>query len=325
MRIQHIDLVQKGLEDWTPDFQLKTEGTPRTGQEDQSSQKTVVGKQAQQEYLHHGEWQPEKEGNWKWTSLQASDNTWYSQGMYTHTSTWWTRTQWFQENTQCSENLLPLGKAWSGISSWYCRKMQNMCTTQCPIHNNSRRNISQHHHSPWNLLPWDLIGEFHPASSKGNRYALTAICMLTGFTFYIPLKFKKAKDVFTAYLNYICCVFVTNSYLGSIPVTNELHQVSKGSKGHLISGGWQQLFMGFSSCTGPTKWMEELQAVMLGEEVGWWGTRWLQYLCSDVEIVPPMGHLVCEEYKHSAWEQPLLVTPKDWLNTLQVRRRDGTS
>ena len=30
---------------------------------------------------------------------------------------------------------------------------------------------------------------------------------------------------------------VTNSYLGSIPVTNELHQVSKGSKGHLISGG----------------------------------------------------------------------------------------
>ena len=29
----------------------------------------------------------------------------------------------------------------------------------------------------------DLIGEFHPASSKGNRFALTAVCMLTGFTF----------------------------------------------------------------------------------------------------------------------------------------------
>ena len=53
----------------------------------------------------------------------------------------------------------------------------------------------------------DLIGEFHPASSKGNRYALTAICMLTGFTFYIPLKSKTAKDVVTAYLNHICCVF----------------------------------------------------------------------------------------------------------------------
>ena len=32
-------------------------------------------------------------------------------------------------------------------------------------------------------------------------------------------------------------VCVTNFYLGSIPVTNELHQVSKGSKSHLISGG----------------------------------------------------------------------------------------
>ena len=53
----------------------------------------------------------------------------------------------------------------------------------------------------------DLIGEFHPASSKGNRYSLTAICMLTGFTFCIPLKSKKANDVVTAYLNHICCVF----------------------------------------------------------------------------------------------------------------------
>ena len=52
----------------------------------------------------------------------------------------------------------------------------------------------------------DLISEFDPASSKGNRYALTAICMLTGFTFCIPLKSKKAEDVVTAYLNHICCV-----------------------------------------------------------------------------------------------------------------------
>ena len=53
----------------------------------------------------------------------------------------------------------------------------------------------------------DLIGEFHPPSSKGNRYALTAVCMLTGFTFSIPLKSKKAKDVLNAYLNNIGCVF----------------------------------------------------------------------------------------------------------------------
>ena len=42
------------------------------------------------------------------------------------------------------------------------------------------------------------IGEFHPASSKGNRYALTAVCMLTGFTFCIPIKSKCEGDVIKA-------------------------------------------------------------------------------------------------------------------------------
>ena len=53
----------------------------------------------------------------------------------------------------------------------------------------------------------DLIGDFHPAFSKGNRYSLTAICMLTGFTFCIPLKSKKAEDVIRAYIDHICCSF----------------------------------------------------------------------------------------------------------------------
>ena len=53
----------------------------------------------------------------------------------------------------------------------------------------------------------DLIGEFHPASSKGNRFALTTVCMLTGFTFCIPLKSKCAEDMIKAYINHICCTF----------------------------------------------------------------------------------------------------------------------
>ena len=53
----------------------------------------------------------------------------------------------------------------------------------------------------------DLIGEFIPASSKGNRYALTADCMLTGFTFCIPIKSKTATDVAKAYLDHIYCAF----------------------------------------------------------------------------------------------------------------------
>ena len=53
----------------------------------------------------------------------------------------------------------------------------------------------------------DLIGEFHPASSKGNRFTLTAVCLLTGFTFCIPLKSKRAEDVIKAYIDHICCTF----------------------------------------------------------------------------------------------------------------------
>ena len=57
------------------------------------------------------------------------------------------------------------------------------------------------------FIAMDLIGEFHPASSKGNRYALTAVCMLTGFTFCIPLKSKYTEDVIKAYIDHICCAF----------------------------------------------------------------------------------------------------------------------
>ena len=57
------------------------------------------------------------------------------------------------------------------------------------------------------FIAMDLIGEFHPASSNGNRYALTAICMLTGFTFCIPLKSKCAEDIIKAYTDHICCPF----------------------------------------------------------------------------------------------------------------------
>ena len=57
----------------------------------------------------------------------------------------------------------------------------------------------------------DLIGEFHPPSSKGNRYALMAVCMLTGFTFCIPIKSKKAEECDESIHNInISCVFETS-------------------------------------------------------------------------------------------------------------------
>ena len=49
----------------------------------------------------------------------------------------------------------------------------------------------------------DLIGEFLPPTSHGHCYALTAVCMLTGFTWCVPLKTKTAEEVPEAYLDHI--------------------------------------------------------------------------------------------------------------------------
>ena len=37
--------------------------------------------------------------------------------------------------------------------------------------------------APVKFISMDLIGEFHPPSSKENRYTLTVICMHTGFVY----------------------------------------------------------------------------------------------------------------------------------------------
>ena len=57
------------------------------------------------------------------------------------------------------------------------------------------------------FISMDLIGEFHPPSSKGNRYALMVICMLTGYTFCIPLRSKRAEEVVRAYIDNVYSKF----------------------------------------------------------------------------------------------------------------------
>ena len=75
--------------------------------------------------------------------------------------------------------------------------------------------------------------------------------------------------------------------------------------------------MGILSCTGPIR--KELQAVTLGESwrcVGSWLAPVPLQCC---KIVPLLRHLVCEEYKHSASAQSLLITPETgFVNTNKV-------
>ena len=53
----------------------------------------------------------------------------------------------------------------------------------------------------------DLIGEFYPPSKKGHRYALTMICMLTGYVFCVPLKTKTANEVIQVYIDNVYAKF----------------------------------------------------------------------------------------------------------------------
>ena len=54
---------------------------------------------------------------------------------------------------------------------------------------------------PMQFISMDLIGEFHPPTTKGKRYALTVIRMLTGYVFCIPLKTKTAEEVLQVYVD----------------------------------------------------------------------------------------------------------------------------
>ena len=60
---------------------------------------------------------------------------------------------------------------------------------------------------PMQFISMYLIGEFHPPTSQGKKYALTVICMLTGYVFCIPLKTKTAEEVLQAYIDNIYSKF----------------------------------------------------------------------------------------------------------------------
>ena len=53
----------------------------------------------------------------------------------------------------------------------------------------------------------NLVRPIHPPSSRGNKYVLTVIDMLTGFTIAVPIKNKNAETICAAYQDNIYCVF----------------------------------------------------------------------------------------------------------------------
>ena len=60
---------------------------------------------------------------------------------------------------------------------------------------------------PMQFISMGLIGEFHPPTSKGKKYALTVICMLTGCVFCVPLRTKTVEEVLQAYIDNVYSKF----------------------------------------------------------------------------------------------------------------------
>ena len=81
----------------------------------------------------------------------------------------------------------------------------------CQKHNKQAVKYSKYNFeaepAPMKFIFMDLIGEFNPPSSKGNRYALRVICMFTGYTFCITIPNKKAETVLKGYMDHVYCKY----------------------------------------------------------------------------------------------------------------------
>ena len=82
---------------------------------------------------------------------------------------------------------------------------------------------------PMEFICMDLVGPIHPPSGRGNKYVLTVIDMLTGFTIAVPIKNKNAETVCDAYRNHVYCTFRGSSRIlmdnGSEFKNQEMKQV----------------------------------------------------------------------------------------------------
>ena len=98
---------------------------------------------------------------------------------------------------------------WKGMRTQilqYCKQFK-VCAHQKVQKTQFEKQIFEPGVQPMEFICMDLIGEFHPPSSKGNKYASTAGCILTGYTFCIPIKNKSAEKVVTAWRNHIAFPF----------------------------------------------------------------------------------------------------------------------
>ena len=86
---------------------------------------------------------------------------------------------------------------------------------QCSLQNQGTGEIGFDHFEvpslPMEFICMDLVGPISPQTSKGNRYMLTVIDMMTGYTIAVAIPDKRAETVCKAYRDNVYCTFGRSS------------------------------------------------------------------------------------------------------------------
>ena len=110
---------------------------------------------------------------------------------------------------RCTYMALKRMYYWPGMKS----KVFKHCKTckECIIQNQVNTSAEFKHFKvpevPMQLICMDLVGPISLVTSRGNRFILTYIDMLTGFTVAVPIKDKSASTVCDTYRAHIYCMF----------------------------------------------------------------------------------------------------------------------
>ena len=106
-------------------------------------------------------------------------------------------------------NCLKQQYYWPGIRKQVFKHCKNC--RECILQNQGQAEYGFSHFNtpdlPMQFICMDLVGPIHPVSSRGNRYVLTVIDMLTGFTVAVPIPDKSVNTVCAAYRDKVFCVF----------------------------------------------------------------------------------------------------------------------
>ena len=60
---------------------------------------------------------------------------------------------------------------------------------------------------PMQFICMDIVGPISPVSSKGNRFCLTVVDMLIGYTMAVAIPNKSAETMVKAYMDHVYSIF----------------------------------------------------------------------------------------------------------------------